>query len=111
MARNGEPQVVNDARSDPRHSTEIADQVGYHPRSVLCVPLRLGDGQGALELLNKAHGRSNFTDDDLKLAIVIAGHVSTRSAWLRRASDASARSDSPPSGSFCQASSTIYADR
>jgi signal transduction histidine kinase len=75
VARNGQPQIVNDVRSDPRHSTEIADRVGYHPRSVLCVPLRLGDGQGALELLNKAHGRSNFTDDDLKLAIVIAGHV------------------------------------
>jgi signal transduction histidine kinase len=76
VARNGEPQIVNDVRGDPRHSTEIANQVGYHPRSVLCVPLRLGDAQGALELLNKAHGRSNFTDDDLKLASVIAGHVS-----------------------------------
>jgi signal transduction histidine kinase len=76
VARNGQPQIVNDVRSDPRHSTEIANQVGYHPRSVLCVPLRLGDAQGALELLNKAHGRSNFTDDDLKLASVIAGHVS-----------------------------------
>jgi signal transduction histidine kinase len=77
VARNGEAQVVNDVASDPRHSTEIANQVGYHPRSVLCVPLRLAEGQGALELLNKAQGRSGFTDDDLKLAAVIAGHVST----------------------------------
>ncbi|MFI5305855.1 MAG: GAF domain-containing protein [Polyangiales bacterium] len=77
VARNGEPQVVNDVSGDPRHSTEIADKVGYHPRSVLCVPLRLAEGQGALELLNKAHGRGDFTEDDLKLAILIAGHVST----------------------------------
>ncbi len=77
VARNGEPQIVNDVGSDPRHSTEIANQVGYHPRSLLCVPLRLAEGEGALELLNKAHGRSGFTEDDLKLAALIAGHVST----------------------------------
>jgi signal transduction histidine kinase len=76
VAHNGQPQIVNDVAEDPRHSTEIADRVNYHPRSVLCVPLRVADQQGALELLNKAHGRSSFTDDDLKLAMAIAGHVS-----------------------------------
>jgi signal transduction histidine kinase len=76
VAHNGQPQMVNDVADDPRHSLEIADRVNYHPRSVLCVPLRLADGQGALELLNKAQGRSSFTDDDLKLAMAIAGHVS-----------------------------------
>jgi len=77
VARNGQPQVVNDVRADPRHSTHIAETVGYYPRSLLCVPLRLAEGLGALELLNKGHGRAAFTDDDLKLASVIAGHVST----------------------------------
>jgi signal transduction histidine kinase len=55
----------------------VADQVGYHPRSVLCVPLLLEEGTGAIELLNKSQGRAGFTQDDLKLASVIAGHVST----------------------------------
>jgi signal transduction histidine kinase len=77
VARTGQPEVINDVASDPRHSSGIAVQVGYFPRSMLCVPLRLVEGQGALELLNKSHGRAGFTDDDLKLAIVIAGHVST----------------------------------
>ena len=77
VARTGQPEVINDVASDPRHSSGIASQVGYFPRSMLCVPLRLMEGQGALELLNKSHGRAGFTDDDLKLAIVIAGHVST----------------------------------
>jgi signal transduction histidine kinase len=77
VARNGQPQIVNDVASDPRHSSEIAQLVGYHPRSLLCVPLHLAEGVGALELLNKATGRTGFTDDDLKLAIVIAGHIST----------------------------------
>jgi signal transduction histidine kinase len=77
VARTGQPQIVNDVSEDARHSREIADQTGYEPRSVLCVPLRVAETQGALELLNKSHGRGDFTDDDLKLAVLIAGHVST----------------------------------
>lgn len=77
VARTGKPQLVNDVDDEKRHSVGIADQVGYHPRSVLCVPLRLQGRGGALELLNKHQGRSRFTQDDLKLTSVIAGHVST----------------------------------
>jgi signal transduction histidine kinase len=77
VATHGEGQIVNDVSLDPRHSVNVANSVGYHPRSVLCVPLQLEDGVGALELLNKAQGREGFTQDDLKLASVIAGHVST----------------------------------
>ncbi len=77
VATHGQAQIVNDALHDPRHSASVADQTGYHPRSVLCVPLVLDEGVGALELLNKTQGRSDFTQDDLKLASVIAGHAST----------------------------------
>lgn len=77
VAQHGRPQVVNDVGGDPRHSKEISDEIGYHPRSVLCVPLALDDGAGALELLNKAQGGGPFTPDDVKLATMIAGHVST----------------------------------
>jgi signal transduction histidine kinase len=77
VAAHGEGQIVNDVSLDARHSAAVADQVGYHPRSVLCVPLSLEEGIGALELLNKSQGHAGFTQDDLKLASVIAGHVST----------------------------------
>jgi signal transduction histidine kinase len=77
VAAHGRPQVVNDVSKDARHSTNIADKVGYRPRSVLCVPLALEGGAGALELLNKSQGRADFTQDDLKLASVLAGHVAT----------------------------------
>jgi signal transduction histidine kinase len=77
VAVHGQPQVVNDVSKDQRHSTAIADRVGYHPHSVLCVPLALEEGAGAIELLNKSQGRADFTQDDLKLASVIAGHVAT----------------------------------
>jgi len=82
VARHNKAQLVNEVDDDARHSRHISELVGYHPRSVLCVPLRWDDGEGrrgvgAVELLNKAGGRADFTDDDLKLATVIAGHIST----------------------------------
>ncbi|MFW6067641.1 MAG: GAF domain-containing protein [Myxococcota bacterium] len=77
VAAEGRPQIVNRAEADPRHSRDISDCVGYHPKSILCVPLRWDEGVGALELLDKSQGRAEFTEDDLKLATVIAGHVST----------------------------------
>ena len=77
VAENGKPQIVNEVDQDPRHSKHISDEVGYHPKSVLCVPLRWDEGMGALQLLNKSGGRAPFIDDDLKMATVIAGHLST----------------------------------
>jgi signal transduction histidine kinase len=77
VAENGRPQIVNEVSADPRHSAHISGEVGYHPKSVLCVPLRWDDGSGALQLLNKSGGRAPFIDDDLKMATVIAGHLST----------------------------------
>ena len=41
------------------------------------MPLRWDDGAGALQLLNKSGGRAPLLDDDLKMATVIAGHLST----------------------------------
>ncbi len=83
VAKNGKPQVVNDVSSDPRHSEDISTKVGYHPKSVLCVPLVWEGGTGALELLNKAHGMDVFTEDDVRLATMIAGHISTAIAFAR----------------------------
>ncbi len=76
VAQHGRAQVVNDVTTDPRHSAWLSEEVGYHPRSVLCVPLRWQGGVGALELLNKSGGQGRFTDEDLKLATLVAGHVS-----------------------------------
>ena len=88
VARHGKPQVVNDVAEDARHAKDIADRVGYHPRSVLAVPLSWEDGNGALELLNKHGGSSPFTDEDVRTASLIANHISTAiglaSARMRR---------------------------
>ena len=78
VAANQRPQIVNDVDADARHSRSISDRVGYHPRSVMAVPLQWDTaGVGALELLNKGQGKEDFNADDLKLATMIAGHIST----------------------------------
>jgi signal transduction histidine kinase/putative methionine-R-sulfoxide reductase with GAF domain len=77
VARHGRPQVVNDVDEDDRHAKDIAHRVGYHPRSVLAVPLTWEDGNGALELLNKHGGDTPFTDEDVRTASLIANHIST----------------------------------
>lgn len=57
VVEHDQPLVVTDARRDTRHSADIARQVGYHPQTVLCVPIRGDDCVlGALELLDKVAG-------------------------------------------------------
>ena len=75
VARHRTPRVVNDVRADTQHLVDLARRVGYEPRSVLAVPIFWEDGEGALELLDKDGGP--FTDDDLRLATIIASHVSS----------------------------------
>ncbi len=77
VVRHGRAQVVNDVEEDDRHARDIADRVGYHPRSVLAVPLAWEDGVGALELLNKHEGQTAFSDEDVRTATLIANHIST----------------------------------
>jgi signal transduction histidine kinase len=81
VAQNGEPRFVNDVDRNTdggaSHLADVADRVGYHPRSVLAVPLAWEDGVGALELLNKQRGHAEFTEDDVRLATLIASHISS----------------------------------
>lgn len=77
VVRHRRPKLVNNADEDERHRRDIADRVGYHPRNVLAVPLYWDEGRGALELLNKNAGSDPFTPDDVRLATVIANHIST----------------------------------
>jgi len=51
VALSGQALAVTDAQSDPRHAGQIAEQTGYLPRSLLCVPLQYNDQiVGVLEL-------------------------------------------------------------
>jgi signal transduction histidine kinase len=88
VAQNRQPRVVNDVSADTRHRADVAASVGYRPRSVLAVPLSWTepdgtDGIGALELLNKHAGRGPFTEDDVRLATLIASNVSSAISLAR----------------------------
>jgi len=66
VAATGQPIAVSEAAADPRAAADIAEQVGYRPDSILCVPLFYDDEVvGVLELLDKADG-SSFTPDDME---------------------------------------------
>jgi signal transduction histidine kinase len=77
VSQHDEPQVVNDVEGDSRHLRAVAERVGYHPRSILAVPLRWEGGRGALEVFDKFGGEAPFTEEDVRAATLVATHIST----------------------------------
>jgi len=74
-AARGESLIVPDAQKSRYFNSEIDLKIGFHTRSVLCVPL-ISRGQvlGVIETINKLDGE--FNDDDLHLLQSIATSVS-----------------------------------
>ena len=74
VIQSGRPQ-----RADRHEQAEIDRRVdkelGFHTRTLLCVPLVGGQGRllGAFELINKRDGE--FTDSDEEALIELAGHA------------------------------------
>jgi len=58
-----------DPYSDPRFNRQVDDWTGYKTRNLICVPVRLPNGEviGAMQCLNKNVG--SFTEDDLQLLL------------------------------------------
>lgn len=72
VAQTGQPLIVNDARSDPRHAKDISQAVGLLPRNIICVPMVLrGQITGVIEAMDKAEG-APFDDQDEALLTTIA---------------------------------------
>jgi putative methionine-R-sulfoxide reductase with GAF domain len=66
VAVTGQPIALSDVASDPRHAADIAEQTGYTPKNMLCVPLQSGERiVGVLELLDK-HGDAAFSLADME---------------------------------------------
>jgi len=63
VVTTGKPVLVSDARVVPEHALDIAEQVGFEAKSMLCVPMRSREQViGAIQVLNKQNG----SDFDLK---------------------------------------------
>ena len=78
--------VINSTRDDPRHYSEVGDEVGLQIDSLLGVPMRIKDRvTGVIEALNKE--REEFTDFDVSLLLVVASQaaISIHNAQLIQA--------------------------
>ena len=69
---SGEPEVIPDAKQDPRHFSGIDALTGYVTRDMIVLPLKRWEGEpiGVLEILNKHEGRLN--EDDMDILVVVS---------------------------------------
>ncbi len=67
VVRTGQADKVQDAYADPRFNPDIDRQTGFRTRNMITFPLRGFDDSivGVLQLLNKATGRFEESDDEL----------------------------------------------
>ncbi|MCS7224353.1 MAG: HD domain-containing protein [Armatimonadetes bacterium] len=65
VLETGEPVLVQDVRTDPRHAVRVDQTSGFVTRNLIAVPLRIDHTlKGVLEVLNKKEG--TFTQHDLE---------------------------------------------
>ncbi|HSR47289.1 MAG TPA: GAF domain-containing protein [Anaerolineales bacterium] len=71
VARNRQPLIVNDVRSNPLYHSSIDGQTGLLTSSVLCVPLETrGEVLGVIEAIN--HPRGAFGEEEQKVLASVA---------------------------------------
>lgn len=78
-----QPLLINDVAEDPRHYRQVNEQVGFHTRSLLGVPMRTQDRvTGVLEALNKRQGK--FSSQDAHILSILASQaaVAIRNAQM-----------------------------
>jgi len=70
---SGRPELIDDARRDPRWAGRFDATTGFPTRSVLVLPLHGRDGPvGVLQFVNKTDG-GPFCGDDLEVGLAFAG--------------------------------------
>jgi len=67
VASHRQPLILRDVVNDPRFSDHVQHKTGYVSKTMIAVPLCVGDECiGVIELINKAGGEY-FDDDDLEI--------------------------------------------
>ena len=67
VAVTGEPVIAADVQADPRWKRDIAEATGYHPQTILCVPLIYDEEIiGVVEAFDK-RGGATFSLEDMNL--------------------------------------------
>jgi adenylate cyclase len=75
VAATGETINIPDAYADPRFNQEVDRRTGYRTRTILCAPIRDGQGVvvGVAQVLNKIGGP--FTPDDEELLAALSAQA------------------------------------
>ncbi len=72
---SGEPLVIRDARTDPRHFGGVGQKTGVETRSLLAVPMQIKEQCiGVLEAMNKRDDRE-FSQDDVDTLMSLAAQA------------------------------------
>ncbi|MDW8029978.1 MAG: HD domain-containing protein [Armatimonadota bacterium] len=70
VLETGEPILVADVSSDPRHAKVVDQQSGFLTQNLIAVPLMIGETtKGVLEVLNRRDGTFAQSDVDILMAI------------------------------------------
>lgn len=77
VAKHGRALRLVDVARNAQFSDNIAERVRYVPKRVLSVPLAWDQGRGALSLFDKHGGDEAFTDEDMRLAMMLSKHVAS----------------------------------
>ena len=84
------PLVLEDVRSDPRHSRDVAESTGYVPKGLMAVPLLHDDEPlGVLQVLDRPE-RSTFSLAEMELLGLFATQAAVALSLLRKARRAKA---------------------
>ena len=90
------PLVVDDPSHDPRHASEIANEIGVAPQHLLVAPLIEDEAViGGIEIIDQRRasreGDGPWNTDDLKLLVLIAAQAASAISLARRRSEQSNR--------------------
>lgn len=89
IVTHGEPRVINDIESEPQHFDGVDEEIRFHTRNMLGVPMRTHDKViGVLQAVNKQDGL-RFNDDDIMTARTLASQagIAIENARLFQQSD------------------------
>lgn len=90
------PIIVDDPASDPRHALDVARETGVKPQHIMIAPLVEGeDVIGGIEIIDQRRtvrdGDGPWSEEDLKLLILIAAQAAGAIGLARRRSEQSNR--------------------
>ncbi len=90
------PLVIDDPSRDPRHALEVAKEAGVAPQHLMVAPLIEGDDViGGIEIIDQRRsardGDGAWSEDDLKLLVLIAAQTAGAISLAQRRSEQSNR--------------------